>query len=41
VEVSATYDDGWGKGRNVETGLVGTFPMACVVALTSSPPVSE
>ncbi|KAJ3290891.1 hypothetical protein HDU76_007348 [Blyttiomyces sp. JEL0837] len=31
VEVSETFDDGWGKARNLDTGLTGTFPMACCV----------
>ncbi|KAJ3176228.1 hypothetical protein HDU87_005443 [Geranomyces variabilis] len=30
VEVFASFDDGWGKGTNIRTGKVGTFPMACV-----------
>ncbi|KAJ3207112.1 hypothetical protein HDU67_007679 [Dinochytrium kinnereticum] len=30
VEVLAEYDDGWGKGMNVRTKAVGTFPMACL-----------
>ncbi|KAJ3415460.1 hypothetical protein HDV05_004902 [Chytridiales sp. JEL 0842] len=30
VEVSNTYDDGWGRGRNLTTGATGVFPMSCV-----------
>ncbi|KAJ3048673.1 hypothetical protein HK097_010312, partial [Rhizophlyctis rosea] len=33
VELKGSYDDGWGKGRNVRTGLEGTFPMACIEAI--------
>ncbi|KAJ3195374.1 CCR4-NOT regulatory complex component [Irineochytrium annulatum] len=33
IELTAQYDDGWGKGENMRTHLVGTFPMACVVAM--------
>ncbi|KAJ3109429.1 hypothetical protein HDU97_006674 [Phlyctochytrium planicorne] len=30
VEVLAEYDDGWGKGQNMRTKAVGTFPLACL-----------
>ncbi|KAJ3223385.1 hypothetical protein HK099_001211 [Clydaea vesicula] len=30
VEVISSYDDGWAKGRNITTGLEGTFPLACL-----------
>ncbi|KAJ3034449.1 hypothetical protein HDV00_005028 [Rhizophlyctis rosea] len=33
VELKGSYDDGWGKGRNLRSGLEGTFPMACIEAI--------
>ncbi|KAJ3214573.1 hypothetical protein HK099_006821 [Clydaea vesicula] len=30
VELISSYDDGWAKGRNITTGLEGTFPLACL-----------
>ncbi|KAJ3280811.1 hypothetical protein HK104_000392 [Borealophlyctis nickersoniae] len=32
VELLKSFDDGWGRGRNMRTGLEGTFPMACIEA---------
>lgn len=32
VEVLATYDDGWGRGRNLNTGKTGVFPMQCFIS---------
>ncbi|KAJ3333746.1 E3 ubiquitin-protein ligase sh3rf2 [Blyttiomyces sp. JEL0837] len=34
VEVLQIYDDGWAKGRNIVTGLTGTFPMAVIKIAT-------
>ncbi|KAI9365399.1 hypothetical protein DFJ73DRAFT_792336 [Zopfochytrium polystomum] len=31
VEVIATYDDGWGRGKNLTTGAVGVFPLQVFV----------
>ncbi|KAJ3097993.1 Vinexin, partial [Phlyctochytrium planicorne] len=30
VEVSVEYDDGWGTGKNLSTGRIGTFPVTCL-----------
>ncbi|KAJ3110610.1 hypothetical protein HDU96_006417 [Phlyctochytrium bullatum] len=30
VEVSVEYDDGWGTGKNLSTGRIGAFPVACL-----------
>ncbi|KAI9357919.1 hypothetical protein DFJ73DRAFT_819873 [Zopfochytrium polystomum] len=31
VEVFATFDDGWGRGRNARSGEVGVFPLQVFV----------
>ena len=30
VELIHEFDDGWAKGRNLETDQVGIFPLACL-----------
>ncbi|KXN72175.1 hypothetical protein CONCODRAFT_69221 [Conidiobolus coronatus NRRL 28638] len=33
IYLITSFDDGWGLGRNVLTGVQGAFPMACVTKL--------
>ncbi|KAI9357643.1 hypothetical protein DFJ73DRAFT_758219 [Zopfochytrium polystomum] len=33
IEVAESFDDGWGKGRNLNTGVTGIFPMACLARI--------